>query len=94
MKIEQKSNDCVYITKNGWVYYIDDSTDEQIIEKWKNEYTQEDYEMFKKSLELSITAPTEKLREACLQIVNEMSDLFPKNIIEKAKKEVEFYINN
>ena len=37
MKIEQKSNESVYITINGWVYYIDDSTGEQIIEKWREE---------------------------------------------------------
>tara|TARA_A100000172_G_C3025704_1_gene104765 strand:+ start:769 stop:1053 length:285 start_codon:yes stop_codon:yes gene_type:complete len=94
MKIEQKSEDVVYITIKGWVYYIDDSTDEQIIQKWKNKYSQKDYEMFKESLQLSITAPNEKQSKQCLEIANEMSDLFPKNIIEKAKKEVEFYINN
>ena len=37
MKIEQKSYDCVYITKNGWVYYIDDSTNEQIVQKFIEE---------------------------------------------------------
>ena len=94
MKIEQKSEDVVYITIKGWVYYIDDSTDEQIIQKWKNKYSQKDYEMFKESLQLTITAPNEKQSKQCLEIANEMSDLFPKNIIEKAKKEVEFYINN
>jgi len=35
MKIEVKSENCVYITINGIVYYIDDSTGEQIFEKWK-----------------------------------------------------------
>ena len=35
MKIEVKSENCVYITINGIVYYIDDSTNEQIFEKWK-----------------------------------------------------------
>lgn len=35
MKIEVKSENCVYITINEIVYYIDDSTGEQIIEKWK-----------------------------------------------------------
>jgi len=35
MKIEIKTKDCVYITINNFVYYIDDSTNEQIIEKWK-----------------------------------------------------------
>ena len=94
MKIEQKSNDCVYITKNGWVYYIDDSTDEQIIEKWKNEYTQADYLKLIKYLELSITAPTKIQSDWCMKVVEELAALFPKNIIEKAKKEVEFYINN
>ena len=94
MKIEQKSNDCVYITKNGCVYYIDDSTDEQIIEKWKNEYTQADYLKLIKYLELSITAQTKIQSDRCMKVVEELADLFPKNIIEKAKKEVEFYINN
>jgi len=35
MKIEIKSKDCVYITINNIVYYIDDSTGERIIRKWK-----------------------------------------------------------
>lgn len=35
MKIEVKSENCVYITINGIVYYIDDSTGEQIFDKWK-----------------------------------------------------------
>ncbi len=35
MKIEITSNQSVYITINGYVYYIDDSTNEQIIDKWK-----------------------------------------------------------
>ena len=37
MKIDMISNESVYITINGWVYYIDDSTGEQIIEKWREE---------------------------------------------------------
>ena len=36
MKIEPKSKDCVYITINGWVYYIDDSTGDRIIKKWRD----------------------------------------------------------
>ena len=35
MIIETKNDEVVYITINGWVYYIDDSTGEQIIDKWK-----------------------------------------------------------
>jgi len=35
MIIEVKSESCVYITINGVVYYIDDSTGEQIVEKWE-----------------------------------------------------------
>jgi|TARA_R100001443_G_scaffold35603_1_gene49413 hypothetical protein len=35
MKIEVKTEDCVYITINNIVYYIDDSTGEQIMKKWK-----------------------------------------------------------
>ena len=35
MIIEVKSENCVYITINGIVYYIDVSTGEQIVEKWE-----------------------------------------------------------
>jgi hypothetical protein len=35
MIIDIRDKDCVYITINGIVYYIDDSTGEQIIDKWK-----------------------------------------------------------
>ena len=35
MIIETKSDEVLYKTINGWVYYIDDSTGEQIIDKWK-----------------------------------------------------------
>ena len=35
MKIDKRSDESVYITINGWVYYIDDSTGEQIMKKWK-----------------------------------------------------------
>ena len=39
MKIEIKSKDCVYITINNIVYFIDDSTGEKIMKKWKeNKY--------------------------------------------------------
>ena len=34
MKIDIRSNDALYIKINEYVYYIDDSTDEQIIDKW------------------------------------------------------------
>ena len=37
MEIDVKSKDSLYININGWTYYIDDSTNEQIIEKWKDE---------------------------------------------------------
>jgi len=35
MKIDVRSNESLYIEINGWTYYIDDSTDEQIIKKWR-----------------------------------------------------------
>ena len=35
MKREVRSNESLYVELNGWVYYIDDSTDEQIINKWR-----------------------------------------------------------
>ena len=35
MKIEVISKNAVYITINGTVYYIDDSTCERLMKKWK-----------------------------------------------------------
>lgn len=32
-----RSDECVYITINNTVYYIDDSTGERIMKKWKEE---------------------------------------------------------
>ena len=32
MKIDMRNEECVYITINGFTYYIDDSTGEQIVE--------------------------------------------------------------
>jgi len=34
MKIDVRSETSVYITINEWVYYIDDSTNEQIVQRW------------------------------------------------------------
>ena len=34
MKIRVNTQECLYIEINGWTYYIDDSTNEQIIDKW------------------------------------------------------------
>ena len=36
MVIEPVSDQAVFITINGWVFYIDDSTGEQIMKKWKD----------------------------------------------------------
>ena len=37
MKIDIRTKDCLYIEINGWTYYIDDSTGEQIINKWNKD---------------------------------------------------------
>jgi len=37
MKIEIKTPQVVYITIDNHTYYIDNSTDEQIISKWRND---------------------------------------------------------
>ena len=34
MKIDVRSKDSIYVELNGYIYYIDDSTNEQIIKKW------------------------------------------------------------
>ena len=36
MKIDIRSDSSLYIKLNGWTYYIDDSTNEQIMEKFNN----------------------------------------------------------
>ena len=35
MRIDVVDDNAVYINLNGWTYYIDDSTNEQIIKKYK-----------------------------------------------------------
>jgi len=40
MKIDKRSKYCVYITIGDWIYYIDDSTGEQIMQKWKRKDSQ------------------------------------------------------
>ena len=34
MKIDIRSKDSLYVELNEYIYYIDDSTNEQIIKKW------------------------------------------------------------
>lgn len=34
MKFHVTSKNAVFIELNGWTYYIDDSTDEQFVDKW------------------------------------------------------------
>ena len=45
MKIDVCSKNSVYIELNGWTYYIDDSTGEQIQCKWKTENKEDDIEL-------------------------------------------------
>ncbi len=37
MRIDVVDDNAVYINLNGYTYYIDDSTNEQLLEKWKEE---------------------------------------------------------
>ena len=37
MIVDVRTPESVYITINGYVYYIDDSTDEQIMERWRED---------------------------------------------------------
>ena len=41
MKIDIRSENSLYIELNGWTYYIDDSTNEQIIEKFNDDTPRE-----------------------------------------------------
>ena len=36
LRFDVVAEDCVYIKLNCYVYYIDDSTNERIIKKWKD----------------------------------------------------------
>ena len=36
MRIDVVGDNTVYININGYTYYIDDSTNEQLLEKWKD----------------------------------------------------------
>ena len=43
MIVDVRTPESVYITINGYVYYIDDSTGEQIMERWlENEEEQDE----------------------------------------------------
>jgi hypothetical protein len=35
MRFDVRSNESCYIYINGWVFYVDDSTDEQVMTCWK-----------------------------------------------------------
>jgi hypothetical protein len=35
MKIDIRTDDCCYVEIGGWVIYLDDSTGEMIVKKWK-----------------------------------------------------------
>jgi hypothetical protein len=37
MRIDVVDDQALYINLNGYTYYVDDTTDEQIIKKWKDE---------------------------------------------------------
>ena len=37
MTIDVRTEDCLYVEMGRWTFYIDNSTDEQIIEKWRSE---------------------------------------------------------
>lgn len=34
IKVDQRSDKCVYITIGNWTIYLDDSTNEKIIDHW------------------------------------------------------------
>ena len=37
MNIDIRSPQSMYVEMDGWTFYIDNSTGEQIVEKWKND---------------------------------------------------------
>lgn len=46
-------------------------------------------EMFELSLELSITAPTEKKSKECIAMANQLALILPRDVVEKCKKKIE-----
>tara|TARA_R110002020_G_C16135771_1_gene761511 strand:+ start:41 stop:256 length:216 start_codon:yes stop_codon:yes gene_type:complete len=60
MKIDIRTEECLYIEINGWTYYIDDSTNEQITDKWVTG-TEEEYPEKCSNLDYNVAdAPTER----------------------------------
>jgi hypothetical protein len=43
MRIDVVDDNVVYINLNGWTYYIDDSTNEQLLEKYKERVKNETF---------------------------------------------------
>ena len=37
MNIDIRSPQSMYVETDGWTFYIDNSTGEQVVEKWKND---------------------------------------------------------
>ena len=37
MEIDIRSSQSLFVELDGWIYYIDNSTDEQIVDKWKKD---------------------------------------------------------
>jgi len=42
MKVDIRSPQSLFVELDGWIYYIDNSTDEQIVDKWKKEEGNDD----------------------------------------------------
>ena len=54
---------------------------------------QKHIEMFELSLELSITAPTEKKSKECIAMANQLASILPRDVVEKCKKKIERRLN-
>ncbi len=77
MKIEVKTSDSLYVTLNDHTYYIDDSTNEQIVDKWRSSdegNTQLNNKKIAKYFNHKVTLPFHKDWNYLMEAVSSMKD--------------------
>jgi hypothetical protein len=77
MKIDIKTSDSVYVTINDHTYYIDDSTGEQIVDKWRStdeNNTQINNKKIAKYFNHKVTLPFHKDWNYLMEAVASMKD--------------------
>lgn len=78
MKITPTSAQCLYVEMDGWTFYIDNSTDEQIVDRWKDSWPEDRVD--------ELNHPTSRLAELpgeqqakLVNLINSIASLQPSN---------------